>query len=391
LADDGVGRPTPHGKPEHEVGEAAPEDLAGSHAGDAVPEEILEGASAAQVVRSRRRAVIKNLVFLAVAGLGLYVVWPSLMDVFASWPRLAVIEPAWYAGMAAAVVGSFACVWLLYKLVLRTSAWFAIITSQLAGSAFGRIVPGGSATAGAFQFQMLVRGGVPAASVATGVTVVSIASAGTILALPLFALPVLLGSVDGGGSLVSVGIYGLSVLAVVAVFSAMVLVWDWPLGFAGRSLDWLSVRFRPRHRPPAPYAERLLVERDLVRVVLGRDWWKGVLAALGQRGLDFAALLMALYASGARVLPLLVLLAYAVAMILTIVPITPGGIGLVEVGLVGALGLAGVETGPALLATLAYRLLAFWLPLPAGLLAYVLFTHRYGRGKESAHLGEPPP
>jgi uncharacterized protein (TIRG00374 family) len=126
-------------------------------------------------------------------------------------------------------------------------------------------------------------------------------------------------------------------------------------------------------------------------VVLGRAWWKGVLAALGQRGLDFAALLMALYASGARVLPLLVILAYAVATILTIVPITPGGIGLVEVGLVGALGLAGVETGPALLATLAYRLMTFWLPLPAGLVAYLLFARRYGRGGESAELAHPPP
>jgi hypothetical protein len=357
---------------------------------ETVSEEILEGVSAAQVVRSRRGAVVKNLILLAVAGLGLYVVWPSLMDVFASWPRLAVIEPVWYAGMMAAVVGSFVCVWLLYKLVLRTSAWFAIITSQLAGSAFGRIVPGGSATAGAFQFQMLVRGGVPAVRVATGVTVVSIASAGTILALPMFALPVLLGAMDGGGSLVGVGILGLSLLGVVAAFSAMVLVWDWPLEFAGKGLDWLSARFRRKRPPLAPYTERLVVERNLVRVVLGRGWWKGVLAALGQRGLDFAALLMALYASGARVLPLLVLLAYAVAMILTIVPITPGGIGLVEVGLVGALGLAGVETGPALLATLAYRLLAFWLPLPAGLVAYLLFTHRYGRGGESAHLGEPP-
>jgi hypothetical protein len=148
VADDGVGRRTPHGKLEHEVGEAAPEDQAGHHAGDAVCEEILEGASAVQVMRSGRRAVVKNLVLLAVAGLGLYVVWPSLMDVFASWPRLVVIKPAWYAGMMTAVVASFACVWLLYELVLRTSAWFAIVASQLAGSAFGRIVPGGSATAG---------------------------------------------------------------------------------------------------------------------------------------------------------------------------------------------------------------------------------------------------
>jgi uncharacterized membrane protein YbhN (UPF0104 family) len=40
------------------------------------------------------------------------------------------------------------------------------------------------------------------------------------------------------------------------------------------------------------------------------------------------------------------------------------------------------------LATLAYRLLAFWLSLPVGLVAYLLFTHRYGRRRDSAQVAE---
>ncbi len=335
----------------------------------------------------RRRSLLKNLAFLVLTGIGLYVVWPSLMDVFTSWPRLAVIEPQWYAGMAAAVIGSIACVWVLYRIVLRTGAWFAIITSQLAGSAFGRIVPGGAASAGAFQYQMLARAGIRGGRVATGVTVVSIISAGTILALPLFALPVLLGSMDGGRSFIRLALFGLSLLTVVVVFSALVLAFDRPLILAGRTLDRISDLVRRKRPRETDYAARLLNERDVVRAILGESWWKASVAALGQRGLDFAALIMALYASGARVSPLLVLLAYAVAQLLTIVPVTPGGLGFVEVGLVGALGLAGVEVGPALLATLAYRLLSFWLPLPAGLVAYALFVRRYGSGNGAVGAG----
>ena len=73
------------------------------------------------------------------------------------------------------------------------------------------------------------------------------------------------------------------------------------------------------------------------------------------------------------------LLAYAAAGIVALVPITPGGLGIVEASLSGLLILAGVRPGYAVLATLAYRIAAYWLPLLAGPLAYLLFRHRYGR------------
>jgi uncharacterized protein (TIRG00374 family) len=60
-------------------------------------------------------------------------------------------------------------------------------------------------------------------------------------------------------------------------------------------------------------------------------------------------------------------------------PVTPGGLGIVEASLSGLLILAGVRPGYAVLATLAYRIASYWLPLLAGLLAYLLFRHRYGR------------
>jgi uncharacterized protein (TIRG00374 family) len=57
--------------------------------------------------------------------------------------------------------------------------------------------------------------------------------------------------------------------------------------------------------------------------------------------------------------------------------VTPGGLGVVEAGLVGTLALAGVPAGPAAVATLAYRLGSYWLQLPAGLVAYVVHRRHY--------------
>jgi hypothetical protein len=45
---------------------------------------------------------------------------------------------------------------------------------------------------------------------------------------------------------------------------------------------------------------------------------------------------------------------------------------------------AGVPGPNAALATLAYRLYQFWLPIPAGLVAYVLFKRRYGKPADLA-------
>ena len=43
-----------------------------------------------------------------------------------------------------------------------------------------------------------------------------------------------------------------------------------------------------------------------------------------------------------------------------------------------------MEAGPAILATLAYRLVSYWLPLPVGAGAYAWFSRRYGRGGDGA-------
>ncbi len=79
---------------------------------------------------------------------------------------------------------------------------------------------------------------------------------------------------------------------------------------------------------------------------------------------------------GKRVRPALVLLAYVSASLLGMLPIPPGGLGFVEAGLTATLALAGVGAADALVATLAYRLVSFWLPLPFGAVAVPLHRRR---------------
>ncbi|RPI22456.1 MAG: TIGR00374 family protein, partial [Actinobacteria bacterium] len=111
-------------------------------------------------------------------------------------------------------------------------------------------------------------------------------------------------------------------------------------------------------------------------------WWKALTMAVLNWMLDYLTLVVALVAVGAKPRVSLVLLAFGASAVLGMIPITPGGLGFVEVGLTGILTVSGIPADSAALATLTYRLFQFWLPIPAGLLAYMLFRRRYGKLSE---------
>ena len=111
--------------------------------------------------------------------------------------------------------------------------------------------------------------------------------------------------------------------------------------------------------------------------MLGRQWWQALLLSAGRLAFDYLCLLAALRATGSHPRPSLILVAYAAAGIIGMIPITPGGLGLVEASLTGLLVLAEVNSSQAVLATLTYRLASYWAPLLAGPIAYALFRIRY--------------
>ena len=125
-------------------------------------------------------------------------------------------------------------------------------------------------------------------------------------------------------------------------------------------------------------------------MTFGRRWHVAVAGAVGKVGFDYLALVCCLAAVGARPHPSLVLLAYVAGALLALIPITPGGLGFVEAGLTGMLTAAGVGAQEALVSTLAYRVVSFWLPLPAGGIAYLLFAGATDRIGESATSNTVP-
>jgi uncharacterized membrane protein YbhN (UPF0104 family) len=323
---------------------------------------------------------------LVVMAISLYLLAPALLQVFGAFDELDEINPLWFLAMVALQVGSYACIWGIQRLAVRADHWGPVVTSQLASNSFGRVVPGGVAAAGAMQYAMLVRGGIPPAAAASGMTASSLLVFGTLLALPLLALPAIIGGVAVDPHLTRAAIGGAVLFVLMVGAGAASVLWDRPLELAGRSAQAVLNRLRPRHEPVTGLPDRLLRERAVVMGVLGRQWWEALLLAAGRWVLDYLTLIAVLYAIGAEPRASLVLLAFCAAQLLGTMPLTPGGLGFVEAGLTGTLALAGVGAGAAVLATLAYRLVSFWLPIPAGAVAAIVHRRRYGTEEV-----EPPP
>ncbi len=282
----------------------------------------------------------------------------------------------------------FACTFALQRIALRTKAWFAVITAQLAGNAISLIVPGGAAAGAAVQFRMLGTAGMDATESVSGLTAFSFLGIGGLLALPGlrpagrgFGAPVASGLIrrrlgrsdrvrpvrgvrgdrHGHGRPAAVGRPG------------------------GPGGAQPGPEEAEAHRGPAGAAAH---QRNVIRTVLGQQWWEAALLSVGRLLFDYLCLLFCVRAVGADPRPSLILLAYAVAGVIGLLPITPGGIGVVEASLAGFLALAGLDGAQAVLATLAYRLASYWLPMMAGPIAYAAFRHRYRNdGRPTPELG----
>jgi uncharacterized protein (TIRG00374 family) len=333
------------------------------------------------------RVIFRVLVLLATA-VSLYLLFPSLVELFTQWPALAHLDPWWILLALVFEAASVTALWELQRIALRTSSWFAVGTAQLAGGAAGNVIPGGAATAGAFAYRLLVRAGVRGEDVAGGLAAVSIANTTMILAFPILALPAILGGLEAPRGLLQTAYIGAGAFVVVVAAGLAAFLWDSPLRQAGRGIDAL-LRLLPGKRDAHGTGDRLLHQRDALRHAFGARWPFALCAVIGKPAFDFLGLLCCLAAVGARPNPSLVVLAYSASMLLTLVPFTPGGLGFVEAGLTGLLTLAGTTAHQALVATLAYRLLVFWLPLPLGGVAYLLHRRRYGMVDVSASATSP--
>jgi len=324
-----------------------------------------------------------RIFLLLLAGIALYFFLPQLVDLWQEAPRLEGVRWRWFVLMAVLMTGAFAAQWELTRIAVPGISWFVASTAQLTSNAATKVVPGGQLVAGAMYFQMLSVSGVPMGQAAAALAAVSFLSTMVLMSLPGVAVVIAALSAPIPSGLLPVAVAG-TVLFVVMFAAAIVLVkYDRPLYAAGWVVEhvasWLAHRV---HRDWTVRAQDFVDRRTEVVGALGKRWWKALLMAVLNWTLDYLTLVVALVAVGADPRPSLVLLAFAAAAVLGMIPITPGGLGFVEAGLSTTLVFAGIPYESALLATLAYRLFQFWMPIPAGLVAYLLFRRRYGKPSE---------
>lgn len=239
----------------------------------------------------------------------------------------------------------------------------------LAGNAIENSLPAGPIFSAVFAFRQFRHRG--ADDVLSGWTLVGTAALSqiTLVALAAFGLSVAAGT---GSSLnlveVIVGLIGLVLL----------LLWVWRQ--RGRVLMRLvrplQLFQRIFHRPSGD--ARLLIQRASARMAAitpsPTDWAAAGSYAMANWLLDVGCLIFAFLAVGAPVPWRALLLAYAAGQLATNLPITPGGLGVVEGSLTIALVAYGGSETSTVAAVLLYRLISFWALLPAGYVGWGLVT-----------------
>ncbi len=319
---------------------------------------------------------LRRTVAVVIAGVALYTLAPALTGVFASWPRLSTLAPLWVAATLLGEVASIACSVGLLRLAVRVGHVRDVAAASLAGAAVTNTVPGGDVVGAGVQFRMLHRAGIDTADAAGGLAVASTLDVAGHFLLPVFALPAL-GGADVNRDLTDAALLGVGGFAIIALAALVALAYDAPLRVVGRGVEWIVAHVARRRPWSTSLPRRLLEQRDLVRHELGRHWWQAALLVAGHIGFDYASLLAAVHAAGARPNAAAIMVVYSAAAVVALVPITPGGLGVVEASLASLLVLAGVPSTRAVLGTLAYRIGSYWLPIVSGGLAYVDFRRRF--------------
>jgi uncharacterized protein (TIRG00374 family) len=322
--------------------------------------------------RITRGGILKRLLAVGLAGVVLYGLAPKLGEVLGDWPRLRDIEPGWFAVMAVTEGASLICMCTVQRIGTGEHRLGPFLRSYLVGNAVSQLVPGGAATSAGLQYEMLSQEGVPRGRAASGMTAASLIVFGTLLLLNVLDLPLAVLGVAVPSKLLAAAWVSVALLLGVLLIGWFSFRDDRFLTAVGGAAQWTLNKLKRHSEPVRDLPQRLLGQRDAVAEAVGSNLWQALLSAAGKWVFDYVTLVFALAAVGAHPDAALVLVAYAAVSLLGQLPITPGGLGVVEAGLTGALALVGLNGGMAVLATLAYRLFNYWLYLPAGLVALLL-------------------
>lgn len=251
----------------------------------------------------------------------------------------------------------------------------------LASMGVNHVVPGGAATTAAVNYRLFGLAGVPGPELGFALATQAIGSAAVlnlilwvalILSIPVTGFHPIYATAAGVGAVMMV-LFGLTILGL--------------LRGRDRLARWIG---RVAGHIPGVKSESVeMLVRSITEQLrqLGADVPRlrgAVLLAAVNWLLDAAALWVFMTAFGYRPGVVGLVVAYGLANVLAVVPITPGGLGVIEAVLIPTLVAFGSPAAVAAVGVVAYRLVSFWLPIPTGMAAYVVVERRLTHSRDSA-------
>jgi uncharacterized protein (TIRG00374 family) len=334
----------------------------------------LELEEAERKRRKGRKRVILMIVSIAVVAAVFAFALPKIADYKSVWHEIQALSWWWIAALLVALLldlGTFAPPWMA---ALPGLSYLHGTRMTLASTALSLTAPGGAAVGVATSFAMLKGWGFRGRPVGLAVTVTSIWNQLMILGVPIIAVA---GVVAEGGRNRTLELVAAIALGVFALIVA---------GFAiGLSSARMAQRVGDRAARIATWVKGLLRKapvkwngetfarfREEAIELIRRRWLFLTLATLANHLTVFLLFLTAVRAVGiqrAHVTIVEAFAAWAVSRVLGSIPLTPGGLGFVELGLTGILVAFGAGSSEAVAATLLYRALSVVATVGLGLLA----------------------
>ena len=300
-----------------------------------------------------------------------YLVIPELVGASKNLNLLARVNAGWMVAGLALEAASLFCYALLTRALLPPAGrppLSRLFRIDLAAAAVAHVIPAGTVGSAGVGYQLFTAEGVPGTD--AGVMMATKGMGSTIVLNVLLWLSLVISIPLAGFHpiYVSVAIVGAVALALVAA-----LAFGLTRG-TGRATRIVHAVGRKIPGTDGDQLERLFLRtgasiRDLARdrhVLTASLTW----ASLNWL-LDAASLWCFVAAFGSFVNPAELFAAYGIANVLGVVPVTPGGLGIIDSTAPLLLVSFGVTRSVATLGVLAWRLVNFWLPIPAGAAAYV--------------------